>query len=97
MTQSSTTYCLIPQEIAGSLVAFLVVDLENRRRVKLHGKITAGSLNFTEEDESTRAGIALLTVHVDGSLGAYCAPFIMVFPGNCPKILECEVHCLRAT
>lgn len=52
---------------SGRLVSFLALDIENRRRVKLFGRITAGSLNVA--DESIRAGIAHLTVHVDGSLG----------------------------
>ncbi|KAL4943646.1 hypothetical protein BDV06DRAFT_210854 [Aspergillus oleicola] len=60
----------------GKAVPFLAVDLKNRRRVKLFGKITAGSLGVTEGDE--RAGIARLTVHVDGSLG------------NCPKYLNAK-------
>ncbi|KAL2835252.1 hypothetical protein BDW59DRAFT_168497 [Aspergillus cavernicola] len=63
---------------SGKPVSFLAVDLENRRRVKLFGKITAGSLNVANDDERIRAGIAHLAVHVDGSLG------------NCPKYLNAK-------
>ncbi|KAL4932801.1 putative oxidoreductase, FAD-binding [Aspergillus undulatus] len=56
---------------SGKAVAFLAVDLENRRRVKLFGKLTAGSLGVTDENERIRAGIARLTVHVDGSLDCF--------------------------
>ncbi|KAL4922275.1 putative oxidoreductase [Aspergillus aurantiobrunneus] len=65
-------------EISGKPVSFLAVDLENRRRVKVFGKMTAGSLNIADENESICAGIAHLTVHVDGSLG------------NCPKYLNAK-------
>ncbi|KAL6230575.1 hypothetical protein BDW75DRAFT_63522 [Aspergillus navahoensis] len=37
-------------------VAFLAIDLENRKRVKLFGKIPAGSLNITTEDETCSRG-----------------------------------------
>ncbi|KAL3479940.1 oxidoreductase FAD-binding protein [Aspergillus californicus] len=63
---------------SGKLVSFLAVDLETRRRVKLFGKITAGSLDIVDEDERICAGIARLSVHVDGSLG------------NCPKYLNAK-------
>ncbi|RDW81161.1 putative oxidoreductase, FAD-binding [Aspergillus mulundensis] len=69
---------LDPAGSNGKPVAFLAVNLESRRRVKLFGKITAGSLNVTGEDERIRAGIAHLTVHVNGSLG------------NCPKYLNAK-------
>ncbi|KAL4955312.1 hypothetical protein BDW69DRAFT_204633 [Aspergillus filifer] len=68
----------------GKAVSFLAVDLENRRRVKLFGKITAGSLGVIDEDERIRAAIAHLTVHVDGSLG------------NCPKYLNAK-HIISAS
>ncbi|KAL2870483.1 putative oxidoreductase, FAD-binding [Aspergillus lucknowensis] len=63
---------------SGRLVAFLAVDLESRRRVKLFGKVNRGWLDITDKDERIRAGIAHLTVHVDGSLG------------NCPKYLNAK-------
>ncbi|KAL4792035.1 hypothetical protein BDV19DRAFT_392525 [Aspergillus venezuelensis] len=67
----------------GKAVSFVAVDLEHRRRVKLFGKITAGSPDVTGEDERIRAAIAHLTVHVDGSLG------------NCPKYLN-AMHIIPA-
>ncbi|KAL2861490.1 hypothetical protein BJX68DRAFT_222672 [Aspergillus pseudodeflectus] len=63
---------------SGKVMAFLAVDLETRRRVKLSGKLDTGSLDIPDEDERIRAGIANLTVHVDGSLG------------NCPKYLNAK-------
>ncbi|KAL4804512.1 hypothetical protein BDV18DRAFT_143316 [Aspergillus unguis] len=63
---------------SGKPVSFLAIDLENRRRVKLFGKIATGSLDVKNEDEGYQTGIANLTVHVDGSLG------------NCPKYLNAK-------
>ncbi|KAL3464031.1 hypothetical protein BJX64DRAFT_101662 [Aspergillus heterothallicus] len=59
-------------------IAFLAVDLETRRRVKIFGKLDTGSLDVSDKDERIRAGIANLTVHVHGSLG------------NCPKYLNAK-------
>ncbi|KAL4886996.1 hypothetical protein BJY04DRAFT_44919 [Aspergillus karnatakaensis] len=61
----------------GKPVSFLAVDLESRRRVKLFGQISTGSLDVTE-GERIGAGIAHLIVHIDGSLG------------NCPKYLNAK-------
>ncbi|KKK15833.1 hypothetical protein ARAM_004545 [Aspergillus rambellii] len=74
---------LDPAHNSGKLVSFLAIDLENRQRVKLYGKLTAGSLDILGEDEHIQAGIAHLAVHVDGSLG------------NCPKYLNAK-HILPA-
>ncbi|KAL3452588.1 hypothetical protein BJX65DRAFT_303407 [Aspergillus insuetus] len=63
---------------SGKAMAFLAVDLETRRRVKLFGKLDTGSLDISDEDERISAGIANLSVHVDGSLG------------NCPKYLNAK-------
>ncbi|RAL16379.1 putative oxidoreductase, FAD-binding [Aspergillus homomorphus CBS 101889] len=65
----------------GKLISGLVLDLENRNRVKLHGKAIAGSLDSTDEPRhaasgSGQAGIAHLTLHIDASLG------------NCPKYIN---------
>ncbi|KAL4785230.1 hypothetical protein BJX76DRAFT_324985 [Aspergillus varians] len=62
----------------GKPVSFLAIDLENRRRVKLFGKITAWSVDVADQEERIRTGIAHLTIHVDGSLG------------NCPKYLNAK-------
>ncbi|KAL4989933.1 hypothetical protein BDW68DRAFT_175489 [Aspergillus falconensis] len=71
---------------------FSRVDLENRRRVKLIGKITAGLLNVTEEDERVLAGIAHLTAHLDDASVRIAlleiGSLITVLLGNCPKYLN---------
>jgi len=59
-------------------VAFLAVDLETRRRVKLFGKAETASQDISGEDERIRAGIASLTVHVDGSLGNFLLSLFIV-------------------
>ncbi|KAJ5467214.1 Riboflavin synthase-like beta-barrel [Penicillium sp. IBT 31633x] len=50
-------------ESAGKMISGLAVDLENRRRVKLYGRIVAGSLSDGDE------GQAQLVVHIQESLG----------------------------
>ncbi|RAK97756.1 putative oxidoreductase, FAD-binding [Aspergillus ibericus CBS 121593] len=57
----------------------LIVDLETRRRAKLHGKGISGSLDPADQEEIPglgHTGTAHLTVHIDASLG------------NCPKYLN---------
>ncbi|GFG27155.1 hypothetical protein IFM61606_07173 [Aspergillus udagawae] len=79
---------------SGKVVSFLALDLENRQRVKLHGRVAAGSLDTL--DVETRADVI---VHVDGSLCEYNAvnekntkAYIL---GNCPKYLNAK-HILPA-
>ncbi|KAJ5164330.1 Riboflavin synthase-like beta-barrel [Penicillium coprophilum] len=47
----------------GKMVSGLAIDLENRRRVKLYGRMVAGSLSDGD------AGEAQLVVHIEESLG----------------------------
>ncbi|KAJ5773173.1 hypothetical protein N7457_008069 [Penicillium paradoxum] len=47
----------------GKMVSGLAIDLEHRRRVKLYGRMVAGSLSDTD------AGQAKLIVHIEESLG----------------------------
>ncbi|KAJ5959491.1 Riboflavin synthase-like beta-barrel [Penicillium vulpinum] len=47
----------------GKMVSGLAIDLENRRRVKLYGRMVAGSLSDRD------AGQAQLVVHIEESLG----------------------------
>jgi hypothetical protein len=60
----------------GKMVSGLAVDLENRKRVKLFGRMMVGALNNVEEDSTTeteRAASAQvqLAVHIDESLGEW--------------------------
>ncbi|GIJ90869.1 hypothetical protein Asppvi_009834 [Aspergillus pseudoviridinutans] len=82
---------------SGKSVSFLAVDLENHQRVKLYGRVAAGSLDTL--DVETRADVAHLIVHVDGSLCEYNSvnekdtkAYIL---GNCPKYLNAK-HILPA-
>ncbi|GFF24620.1 hypothetical protein IFM58399_00730 [Aspergillus lentulus] len=82
---------------SGKLVSFLAVDLENHQRVKLHGRVAAGSLDTL--DVEARVDVAHLIVHIDGSLGEYnpvnekdTKAYIL---GNCPKYLNAK-HILPA-
>ncbi|KAJ5478966.1 hypothetical protein N7530_004475 [Penicillium desertorum] len=59
----------------GKMVSGLAIDLENRRRVKLHGRMVYGRMvngSLSDGDE----GQAQVVVHIEGSLG------------NCPKYLN---------
>ncbi|KAF9888694.1 hypothetical protein FE257_008452 [Aspergillus nanangensis] len=58
---------------SSNLISGLAIDLENRRRVKLHGHMVSGLL-----DENNDSGFAHLVVQIDASL----------VTGNCPKYLN---------
>ncbi|PYH78170.1 putative oxidoreductase [Aspergillus uvarum CBS 121591] len=61
----------------GKLMSGLVFDLENRKRVKLHGRTIAGSLESPSAVSGwDQVGFAHLTLHIDASLG------------NCPKYMN---------
>ncbi|PYI14250.1 putative oxidoreductase [Aspergillus violaceofuscus CBS 115571] len=61
----------------GKLMSGLVFDLENRKRVKLHGRTIAGSLeSLSAVSGLDQVGFAHLTLHIDASLG------------NCPKYMN---------
>lgn len=56
----------------GKMVSGLAIDLENRRRVKLYGRMVKGSLSDGDEGQAQ----AQVFVHIEESLG------------NCPKYLN---------
>ncbi|PYH45096.1 putative oxidoreductase, FAD-binding [Aspergillus saccharolyticus JOP 1030-1] len=65
---------VINSERRTKLMSGLVFDLENRRRVKLHGRTTEGSLDSNSGLDQVE--LAHLTLHIDASLG------------NCPKYMN---------
>ncbi|PGH35575.1 hypothetical protein GX50_01556 [[Emmonsia] crescens] len=74
---------VIKEEGEGRLMAGLSVDMENRKRVKLMGRMVAGNLaglEATDPDkkgnEPTHAGQAQLVIKIEQSLG------------NCPKYIN---------
>ncbi|KAI9046277.1 putative oxidoreductase, FAD-binding [Aspergillus affinis] len=60
------------------LLSGLVIDLESRRRGKLHGRQISGSIASVDGDDAAEehTGIANMAVHIDASLG------------NCPKYIN---------
>ena len=70
------------EESPGRMVAGLSLNLEDRKRVKLFGRMVAGALKkvppINEEPPSSTAGHAQLVVKVEQSLG------------NCPKYINCK-------
>ncbi|RAK73314.1 putative oxidoreductase, FAD-binding [Aspergillus fijiensis CBS 313.89] len=65
----------------GKLMSGLVFDLENRKRVKLHGRSIAGSLESPSAVSGLdQVGFAHLTLHIDASLADES--------GNCPKYMN---------
>jgi len=65
---------IIKADGPGKMVSGLAIDLENRMRVKLFGRMVLGTLNELEEDsapeqkDGERAQVQLV-VHIDESLG----------------------------
>lgn len=59
----------------GKMISSLTIDLENRNRVKLHGKVILGTLADLEDEEGSRSesvgnrGFVQLVIHVEESLG----------------------------
>lgn len=70
---------VVRQEGKGKMVSGLTIDLEARKRVKMHGRMVAGAL-MMREDEATEAKQAVaevqLVLKIEQSLG------------NCPKYLN---------
>lgn len=58
---------VIQEEGVGKMVGGLAIDLENRRRVKLYGRMVAGALSATEPG----VGEVQLVVKIEQSLGEY--------------------------
>ncbi|OJJ45480.1 hypothetical protein ASPZODRAFT_26830 [Penicilliopsis zonata CBS 506.65] len=77
---SSADGGVVTAQDAGKMVSALAIDLENRRRVKLHGRMVAGvvsSFGPAESDEEfSRQSELQMAVKIDASLG------------NCPKYLN---------
>jgi hypothetical protein len=66
---------IVKEEGEGRLLSGLAIDLETRKRVKLAGRMVAGSLNSTDEDYPTntdiRQGVLQLVARIDESLGGF--------------------------
>ena len=62
---------VVKEEGAGRMISGLGIDLETRRRVKLFGRMVAGSLGGQEEKEGTSAAEVQLVVKIEQSLGKY--------------------------
>jgi hypothetical protein len=64
---------VVKEEGEGRLLSGLAIDLETRKRVKLAGRMVAGSLGSTDGDYPTRAdirqGVLQLVARIDESLG----------------------------
>ncbi|KAM5452846.1 hypothetical protein MaudCBS49596_003154 [Microsporum audouinii] len=87
------TGTIVKESSPGRLMSALPIDMENRRRVKLMGRMVAGSMEETSEEpgsESTnddsigKAAQVQLVMKVDESLG------------NCPKYIN-KKHITQAT
>ncbi|WEW58225.1 hypothetical protein PRK78_003693 [Emydomyces testavorans] len=84
-------------EDSGKLMAALPIDLENRRRLKLMGRMIAGCVNESDSDqgEAEHTGAAQLVFRITASLGVYCMAHAIsgssvadFGTGNCPKYLN---------
>lgn len=53
----------------GKLMAALPIDLENRKRVKLMGRMVAGCVNKNDDPEQAAVGLAQLVFKITSSLG----------------------------
>lgn len=60
----------------GKMVSGLGIHLQNRRRIKLYGKLVAGTIEKLGEDEKDKKGEVQLAVRIEQSMG------------NCPKYLN---------
>ncbi|KAI5247901.1 oxidoreductase [Aureobasidium subglaciale] len=73
---------IVKEEGEGRLLSGLAIDLETRKRVKLAGRMVAGTLGGTNDEKgsesSSQQGVLQLVAHVDESLEQ----------GNCPKYLN---------
>ncbi|KAH0364680.1 putative oxidoreductase, partial [Aureobasidium melanogenum] len=71
---------IVKEEGEGRLLSGLAIDLDTRKRVKLAGRMVAGTLGSTDGENDTggheQQGILQLVVRIDESLG------------NCPKYLN---------
>lgn len=66
-------------EGAGKMVSGLTIDMENRKRVKLYGRMVAGALSMTEgQDDQAElegaTGEAQLVLKIEQSLGMFKLP-----------------------
>jgi len=85
---------VIREEGKGRMVGGLVIDLANRKRVKLYGRMVAGALGQIggEVDEIARGEVQLV-VKIEQSLGRSSKShsnltLLNVAAGNCPKYLN---------
>lgn len=62
---------IVKEEGAGRMISGLGIDLETRRRVKLFGRMVAGSLGGHDEKAGTSAAEVQLVVKVEQSLGKF--------------------------
>lgn len=77
----------------GKMVSALAIDLESRRRVKLYGRMVAGTVEMTEED----LGTVQLVVKIEQSLGKhfyyFCYATRLTRHRKLSQVFEQETHC----
>ncbi len=87
---------VVEKEGSGKMISGLTIDLETRSRVKLYGRVIAGTRKTSEERDdgqrqSTRGG-AQVVIKVEQSLGASpikpTKEIDQCITGNCPKYLN---------
>lgn len=66
---------IVKEEGEGRLLSGLAIDLDTRKRVKLAGRMVAGSLDWSSEDVTTtndiKQGVLQLVARIDESLGRF--------------------------
>lgn len=69
---------IVKEEGDGRLLSGLAIDLDTRKRVKLAGRMVAGSLGSVHEDDAAgddlRQGVLQLVARIDETLGALTWP-----------------------
>ncbi|KAI4853546.1 oxidoreductase [Aureobasidium sp. EXF-8845] len=86
---------IVKEEGEGRTLSGLAIDLDSRKRVKLAGRMVAGSLGTDEHygtDNDTQQGMLQLVARIDESLGWFNHPILSSWTnadeGNCPKYLN---------
>ena len=69
---------IVKEEGEGRLLSGLAIDLDTRKRVKLAGRMVAGTLGSVHEDDTakddSRQGVLQIVARIDETLGVFISP-----------------------